>query len=226
MKLKSYFVISDIHGCLSEFVEILENWDPFTQQLIILGDLIDRGIDSLGVIELIREIQCKYDVIVLKGNHEDLFLKHLSLTGEEHKDRHMRNGGQDTLDSFMLGETYEEQLKFIHTNYSDIVNWLEKLPYYHETKDFIFVHAGINLQIENWKQTSERDFIWDRTTFLEENINNTGKIIIFGHTETNTLPNSTSNDVWYSPCKSKIGIDGGCVYGGQLNYLILEEKND
>lgn len=221
--MKNYFVVSDIHGCLDEFQDILQKWDRESQQLIILGDMIDRGKNSYGVIQLVRELQKEHSAIVLKGNHEDLFLKHLLINEEQHKDRHMRNGGQETLDSFANKESYDIQLEKIR-KHGDIVEWLQKLPYYHETNNFIFVHAGLNLSIANWRNTSEHEFIWDRTTFLEENINHTGKTIIFGHTETNTLPNSTSTDVWYSPCKTKIGIDGGCVYGGKLNYLILEEK--
>lgn len=224
--MKNYFVVSDIHGCLDELNVVLKDWERETQQLIILGDLIDRGKDSLGVVQLVMDLQNSYGAIVLKGNHEDLFLKHLFMDEEEHKDRHMRNGGQETLDSFVNEELYVKQIEAIRREFNEILDWLQNLPYFYETDDYIFVHAGINLHIGDWKQTLERDLIWDRTTFLEENINKTGKTIVFGHTETNTLPNSASNDIWYSPCKTKIGIDGGCVYGGQLNYLILEEKND
>lgn len=222
--MKKYFVVSDIHGCLDEFQDILQNWDRQSQQLIILGDMIDRGKDSFGVIQLVMKLQREYDVVVLKGNHEDLFLKHVLQDGEQHKERHLRNGGQETLNSFVDKKSYDKQLEDIKQEYVEIVNWLQNLPYYFETDMFIFVHAGINLEREDWRNTSEHEFIWDRTTFLEENTNHTGKTIIFGHTETSTLPNSTSTDVWYSLCKTKIGIDGGCVYGGKLNYLILEEK--
>lgn len=225
---QKYFVISNIHGELTKLKKVLQNWDRDSETLVILGDLIDRGEDSFGVIQLIMELQSKYDVVVLKGNHEEMILD--ALDGEDQR-FHRHNGGENTLRSFRrqanggeLTEVHFNVYSYIQKFQQHIINWLVNLPMFYETKDYIFVHAGIDLELDNWKESTSETFLWDRDFFYENYINNTGKTIIFGHTPTLRLPGNKNFDIWYSKCGTKIGIDGGCAYKeGQLNYLQVED---
>lgn len=82
----------------------------------------------------------------------------------------------------------------------------------------MFVHAGVNLLLKDWKNSNTNDFRWIRNPFIYEK-NDTGKIIVFGHTPTMFIRSEMKSDIWISPCKTKIGIDGGAIYGGMLHGL-------
>ncbi|MEH7524971.1 hypothetical protein V7149_17075, partial [Bacillus sp. JJ1503] len=99
------------------------------------------------------------------------------------------------------------------------IQFLLNLPYYHETKDYIFVHAGINPFISDWK-TDISNLNWIRWDFINNPIRNVVQTIVFGHTTCRTIHNS--NNIWLSD--DKIGIDGACCFGGQLNCLEITEK--
>ncbi|MFK5242753.1 metallophosphoesterase [Lactococcus lactis] len=74
------FVVGDIHGEYKKFKEILKYWDSNRQQLILLGDLCDRGLQSYECFYLAKYLCDNYGAILIKGNHEDLFLKFLNKT--------------------------------------------------------------------------------------------------------------------------------------------------
>jgi serine/threonine protein phosphatase 1 len=99
--MRSY-VIGDIHGCLDELRYLIEDLPIESgDRLIFLGDYVDRGPNSKGVLTYIVELQKSDDleVICLKGNHEDMFLAYLGLPGQ-HGDMFLYNGGYATLISY------------------------------------------------------------------------------------------------------------------------------
>ncbi|PLS19432.1 serine/threonine protein phosphatase [Bacillus sp. M6-12] len=220
------FAIGDIHGENNRFQKMLTKWNPDNQQLILLGDLVDRGEDAYGVVHLAKQLHDKYGAIVLKGNHEELFLSWLDSPFSE-MDLYYPQGGRETLRSF-----FGSNITFTHmpdsiadmvkTQFVDEVSFLKDLPYYYEWNNHVFVHAGVDLMLPNWKDTETSDFCWIRRDFHYKP-NHTGKIFVFGHTITNHLnPGGQSTDVWISPCQSKIGIDGGAVFGGQLHAVAID----
>ena len=73
MEIKRHIFIGDIHGCLDEFNELLNklSYDPKEDRLILLGDLIDRGPDSVGVVRKARELRLE----CVMGNHEHKYIK-------------------------------------------------------------------------------------------------------------------------------------------------------
>lgn len=168
--------ISDIHGCLKTFRQLLEEKVQFTKQdtLYLLGDYIDRGPDSKGVIDYILQLQSeKFNVICLKGNHEEMLLK--ALEYKFHQNIFLRNGGEQTLQSY--GYTRVEELR----NHPHIA-FFKNLFYYLELDNYYLVHAGFDfrahspfyltkpmLWIRNWHHQIDR-------TKLD------GKIIVHGHT--------------------------------------------
>lgn len=216
--------ISDIHGMYDEFTAMLDQvqYNPDQDQLILLGDYVDRGLKSKEVVEFIMHLVQEYGVIALKGNHDDMFVKHILSDSDEDSYRHMKNGGLTTFQSYYGSDcdvnTLTKAKQFILDHYPHHITFLKNLPLYYETDRYIFVHAGINPECEDWKLTSERDMIWIRDTFYNRELR-TDKIVIFGHTTCLTLHGHV--DIWFGG--NKIGIDGGCAYGYQLNCLEICE---
>lgn len=212
--------ISDIHGCYDEFCQLLElaKYDANKDHLILVGDYVDRGPKSKAVVELVQSLVVNHGAIALKGNHDDMFVKHLLSDEEEHSSRHLRNGAIATFKSYYRSDLEVENLplakKYILENHRYYVEFLRDLPLYHETENHVFVHAGINPLVQDWKQTSEKDMIWIRNDFFDHPTNLVKKVV-FGHTICPKLHEKA--DVWF--CEDKIGIDGGAVYGHQLNCL-------
>lgn len=220
--MDNVFAIGDIHGELNKLNALLENWNPDNQQLVLLGDLIDRGTNSYGVVRLARHLAETYGAKVLKGNHEEMFLSWLDSPDSE-QDAYYPQGGRETIHSF-----FDQRVTFTHTphqvsdmmstRFADDIAFMRALPYYYDWKDHVFVHAGVNLLHDDWRDTRDSDFCWIRRDFHYKP-NDTDKIFVFGHTPTPILNVDKSYDIWFSPCKTKIGLDGGAVFGGLLHGL-------
>jgi serine/threonine protein phosphatase 1 len=224
-------VISDIHGCYDEFNALLKHVDynPIQDELILLGDYVDRGPSSKQVIEQIMQLQQQYNIIVIKGNHDAMMVKALTQDVEEYDQHWIRNGGLQTIASYldlpydeqqMDWNAYAEAKQWIRKHYEHHLRFLEQLPLVYEIPGYIFVHAGINPDIEDWRSQSERDFIWIRESFYSRPTRIT-ETVVFGHTPVKNLHDQTG--IWFDPSRDKIGIDGGCAYGAQLNLLEINE---
>lgn len=187
--------IGDIHGCLSELNSLLGKTGPNDQdQLVFLGDYIDRGPDSAGVIEELLRIQDKWPrTVFLCGNHEQMLLDYLS---GSNKALFLANGGMETMVSY--------QTKVGWPPPASHQQFLNSLCDRYETAGFIFVHAGLRPGIALKDQVRD-DLLWIRTDFLESDYD-WGKPVVFGHTPRQE-PLLT---------RSRIGLDTGCVYGRKL----------
>ncbi|MGX7143971.1 metallophosphoesterase family protein [Facklamia languida] len=222
------FVVGDIHGMADEFEELLEKWSPQDQQLILIGDYMDRGYANQKVLEKIWELQSQYSVITLRGNHEEMLLNFLR-SPSNYFNHFVMNGAMGTLSQLtdlpeqLITKTNSRKLtRQLKRCYPRLEDWLMNLPYYIEFGEFIIVHAGIDLSLDDWHQTSDYDFLWLRDHFHHA-INQTGKQIIFGHTPTMVLnQNYYNSDVWRKD--GKWGIDGGAVFGGQLHALEISQS--
>ena len=222
-----YFVVGDPHGCSTELKEILKYWNRKTSKLIILGDLNDRGPDSYGCIKLAMKLEEDGSSICLLGNHCLEFRQWLEVVDNE--SFYYLNSFDETIKSFfpntpavLTRYTKEKIAADIRENHQDIIEFIKNRPLYYETEHLLFSHSGCNLQ-PNWKDSTEKDCLDIRNPFIYgENL--TGKKIIFGHTPTKNMNEDQSDDVWVSPCGTKIGVDGGCVYGGQLNAVLIDDK--
>ena len=144
------WVVPDIHGCLNTLKSLIENRINLSKSdaIYFLGDYIDRGPDSKGVIDYIMSLQnAGYEIHCLRGNHEDYCLR----AWEADKKRFMfrsniekdwrKNGASSTLDSFGVKRPRDIDEKYI--------NWIKKTEYYIELDDCILVHAGMNFNISN-----------------------------------------------------------------------------
>jgi serine/threonine protein phosphatase 1 len=206
MEKERVFIIADLHGCLDMLKRLMEkiDWQPEEDRLIFLGDYIDRGPDSRGVVDFILSLlRCSPGVQCLIGNHEALLLDYLS-----GKDRRLflLNGGTTTLESYERGRKEGEELIP-----ADHVAFYRSLVPYVELERHYAVHAGFKPGVPLEAQTLE-DMTWIREPFIHSE-NYFEKRIIFGHTP------------FYEPLimKNKIGLDTGAVYGNRLTCLELPE---
>ncbi|MDR2302839.1 MAG: serine/threonine protein phosphatase [Deltaproteobacteria bacterium] len=198
------FAIGDIHGCRVKLDELLAkiDWRPQNhEKLIFLGDYIDRGPDSYGVVEKVMELKNRWQgrVVALKGNHEQMFMNFymgrelLPLT---------TNGTSFTIKSYKNHEPFPPA----HVDfYNDLV-------LYHETDRHIFVHAGLRPGVALSNQT-EDDFLWIRDDFLNFHHYDFGKTVVYGHTPFKRAQISPG----------RAGLDTGAVFGGPLTCLEVVE---
>lgn len=224
MTKENAFVIGDIHGMFHSLEVMLSHWRRDQEQLIMIGDYIDRGPNSDSVIKLVRKLQSEEGAILLRGNHEQLLINYLKDPKKEWK-LYQRNGGSKTI-SQLLNITKEEvdeadpveTAKKVMEEEPDLLKWLESLVYYTTFGNNIIVHAGVDFSKSDWRYTSLHDLLWIRENF-HYGKNNTGRNIIFGHTPVQTLHDTL--DPWQRD--GKWGIDGGNVYGGSLIALRIDQ---
>ncbi len=204
---RKIFAVGDIHGCydkLAAMMQILPWRKDEGDLLLFIGDYIDRGPKSREVVDfLVRLRQEGGEFVFLKGNHEKMLLDYYI----QQKDQmlYVANGGAETIASYVEGGIGrkafvlpEEHLEFFLS-----------LTLYHETEDYIFVHAGLKDGIPLIEQ-SEEDLLWIREEFIYSAYD-WNKRVIFGHTALE-IPFVTPG---------KIGIDTGAVYGNKLTAVEL-----
>ncbi|WP_315042479.1 metallophosphoesterase family protein [Faucicola mancuniensis] len=168
------FAFGDIHGCHDQLKTLLNAITPTpSDTLIFLGDIIDRGADSKGVLDTIRELEKVCHVIAIMGNHEQMMIE--SLKSRDALKFWLKYGGDKALQSFGLTPDFHGILNVPY----DYWTWLKNLKPYHETDDFIFTHATPVAHLEMAKQT-ENGLRW---RFLEksDNWHCSNKIVICGH---------------------------------------------
>lgn len=218
------WLIGDIHGCATELQELL-NILPKDEELIFLGDYIDRGPDSKGVVDLLLKEKDRSTFLI--GNHEDMMLKSFqSVTAWEipsnSSDRILwiRNGGRKSLDSYKTSHNP----KAIPVDHWRFFNNLER---YYENDDLIAVHASFEIGVPMEEQ-KEEVLIWERPDNFFLNFNHDKKIY-YGHTLTWLIdPEGRAEPV---EINQTVGLDTGCVFGGALSAYnhktkeVLQVKN-
>ena len=212
----SRYAISDIHGCAKTFRYLVEEKIKLkpTDQLFLLGDYIDRGPDSKGVLDFILALRAQdYAVTTLIGNHEYMLLQ--ALEDPEHRQLWLLNGGRATLNSFNA-----HLPAVIVANYWPFFSALE---YYQALDDYLLVHAGFDFTAPNPFADYE-DMLWTRKFTPDEKYTQ-GRLVVHGHTPT-VAPKITAQ--LGPPVAPALNIDGGCVYQrpslGQLVALNLDTR--
>lgn len=211
--------ISDIHGQNSKLIHLLNlvNYNPYKDQLILLGDYTDRGNENVETLKTIMNLK-KNGAIILMGNHDELAMYSICdiLNGKtENLKLHINCEGQNTFNEFIKLET-KQLIEFL--------NFYKSLDLNCRIDNYLFVHAGVDFSkplIEN----DSSDLLWIRKEFIHyrgkkhEDYNNLK--IVFGHTTTLSL---NRTDKIYK-VGNLIGIDCGSIYGGKLLcYDILNKK--
>jgi serine/threonine protein phosphatase 1 len=218
------YAVGDLHGRADLLDRLFVNIDadladyPARRAIqVFLGDYVDRGPNSYGVVErLIRRGQT-HNIVCLKGNHE-LFLLEFLRTPDTLK--HWRDyGGLDTLMSYGVTPPFNanaERLAALAAALHQAMpaehrEFLGRLKMSFSCGDYLFVHAGVRPGVPLARQR-EQDLLWIRDEFLQYE-HDFGKIIVHGHTPV-TQPEIRSN---------RINIDTGAYATGKLTCLILEE---
>ena len=193
------WVIGDIHGCIKTLRTLIEEKiQPGRQdKIIFVGDYIDRGPDSKGVISYVMELRLMgYNLALLKGNHEDMMLRSIS-DRQARKDWYY-NGGMPTLRSFGAREASEVPGHFME--------FINSLDYYHAMDDFLVVHAGLNFDIPD-PLADLGSMLWIRNKFvMPEKIGN--RTMVHGHTP---MPLDKIKEAVEAKSKD-LDLDAGCVY--------------
>jgi serine/threonine protein phosphatase 1 len=199
------FAISDIHGCYKPFSELVVNIIKLrrSDQLVLLGDYIDRGEQSREVIDFIMDLLTKgFNITMLAGNHEAMLID--SYYDEDQMPLWALNSGLSTLESFGI-----DDIRKIDSRYME---FFTRLEYYKIIKDVIFVHAGFNDSALN-PFADNRSMIWESRPSYENPLLS-GKTIIHGH-----RPKTISYVKKLISENSKvIPIDTGCVYEKEIGY--------
>lgn len=278
------FVVSDVHGFYDEMRVCLREAgfsdEDDNNKLILLGDLFDRGSDSVKIYKYLKKMTEAGKAIVLHGNHEDFIIDFLK--GEDCSFNFSHNGFNRTLDGFLgipaswenfchfcttspdmaktiygnrveplLGDFFSIPLEVrfdvfqdyarhtIKKRYKDLLPWLESLPYYYETDKYIFTHASIDGECEDWHNPEYSSYehwtpwqylTWDDGHFYEKEIKNTDKTVVVGHFHTDgireiyNLPKDDKNPNSILYTNQKIFIDTCTVLTKRVNVLVLEDN--
>lgn len=230
---KKYFIISDVHGEYDAMVSALkkagyEHSNP-EHQIISLGDNFDRGKKSKEIFDfLIAE-----NAVMIKGNHEEMLENIL----KEDQVSHLTlfniavNGTSQTIESFFstVGFKFSEttiQDDFVKAKYNfkkteygiNLLNKLREMPFYFETKNYIFVHAGIDINLENWKESSKDIFTWDvKDSHLPHKVKD--KVVIFGHHHSfKVARNAFQDGIPFVVPEEEMTIEGISNYQGQEEF--------
>jgi serine/threonine protein phosphatase 1 len=216
------YAVGDIHGRLDLFEALVAAIDaddaaaaPADTTVVLLGDLVDRGADSAGVIALARAWKQRRRVRILAGNHEEMFLRSF---GSLETFRHfLRHGGRETALSygvnraaFAAAELKEAQAMMCAAVPAEDIAFLEGFEDMITIGDYLFVHAGIDPRVPIAEQKIH-DLRWIREPFLS-NAGAYDQVVIHGHTISEAPED----------CGNRIGIDTGAFMTGRLTALALE----
>ncbi len=213
--------VGDIHGKLDLFNQLLAEmqYKPHEDFLVLIGDLVDRGENSKGVVE--RAMQLKQEapdtVVILKGNHEVMMLNSMLRPNTEYSDAWLKTGGLDCLKSYTDDEgkvsVPEEHIEF-----------LNNLPVWYEDDHAIYVHASLPKMTDGSFlhpsfSPDSSELMWGRNRrFFSEY---DGKLVIFGHTIVGQMFGEWGQ-VWQR--EDLIGVDTGAYMTGVLSAVEMPSR--
>ncbi len=221
------YAIGDIHGHLDKLEEVMDQIvadGGRDAEVVFLGDLVDRGPDSKGVIDFVMNgLNQGRNWTVLTGNHDRMFRYFLEpwprVDMRLRPDLywlHDRLGGRDTLASYGLRFDRDARLSEIHAAARAAVPaahvaFLTNLPYFKQHDDLFFVHAGIRPNIPLAEQSND-DLCWIRDDFLSH----TGPhpwLVVHGHTP-------VDHAMHYG---NHVNLDTGAGYGRPISAAVFED---
>lgn len=199
---KRRFFVGDIHGCANTFGKMVTEEMELKKEdeLYCVGDYIDRGPDSKGVIDFILELKDNnYNIFTLRGNHEQMLLD--AFNGGDALLLWKMNGGDTTLQSFGIDSLHEMDKRY--------KNFFQNTDFFINADEFIAVHAGLNFEIPH-PLSDKESMLWIRD-FPVDHDYLAGKLLIHGHTP---MPRKF---ILSQKIESPLNLDAGCVYTGRSN---------
>jgi serine/threonine protein phosphatase 1 len=230
--MRSY-AIGDIHGHLDK-LQALHAFIATDKAavgdkdapIVHVGDLVDRGPDSRGVIEYLRAgIAAGENWVVLKGNHDRMFAGFLA--DQAYHDPGLRSdlswlhpklGGAETLASYGIANPADRPVARVWIDTVEKVpsahrDFLRRLPFMYRRGEVAFVHAGVRPGVPLDLQ-AEDDLVWIRGAFLVDGRDH-GALIVHGHTVVDQ-PTNYGN---------RVNIDTGAAYGGPMTAVVIEARD-
>lgn len=199
-------IIGDVHGCLRELQDLLvkADYEAGLDRLIFVGDIINKGPDTLGVLNLVKNLNAE----MVLGNHECALISRMI---------HQRINPRSSIERLVTEMGEQNALHW--------AQWLQQFPYYIEEDDFIVIHAGLQPSVELAEQNTRvmtTIRTWDG---VGHDLNDSShppwwklytgkKIVVYGHWAMQGLKVEANS----------IGLDTGCVYGQQLTAVVMPEK--
>ena len=265
---KTIYAVSDIHGDYLALMQGLKDagFDENNPShlLISLGDAFDRGLESYKVHEYLHRLKEKGKAIIIKVNHTNFFIDYLNGSSLS-TFNYINNGTNTTLASFLGENTTNPFLKWfqvknndnnIYPTGTDFLEWLvitrekinkayptllkemEDLPYYYETKNYIFTHGAIDTLSPDWRKPhiAFRNLLdWDALTFDDgsffgKEINNTNKTIVIGHFGTRhlrkmyNLGSCEDDSILVRNDGKVIAIDTTTILSHKVNVLVIKDE--
>ena len=226
------YAIGDIHGHLDLLIEEHRKIAVDRAEhgggdapIVHVGDLVDRGDDSQGVIEYLRAgVAAEENWVVLKGNHDRLLTRFLDdPTWHDPGLRpemgylHPKIGGGATLGSYGVRAAADRPLRPVYAEAvaavpADHRAFLDSRPTMYAWGEAVFVHAGVRPGVALDAQV-EQDLVWIRGEFLTDP-RDYGVLIVHGHT---ALDQATHYG-------NRLNIDSGAAYGGPLSAVVIEGR--
>ncbi|MBO9399421.1 metallophosphoesterase family protein [Shimia sp. R9_3] len=220
------YAIGDIHGYLEKLEDILSRIEADggpDARIVFLGDLVDRGPNSCGVVDRLMHARTEgRPWTVVKGNHDRMF-EYFMATQPKHDPRlrpeltwlHPRLGGAETLASYGVDAHADRAVEDIHADALALVpkehiEFISSLPLFHLMNPILFVHAGIRPGIALEDQ-SEDDLCWIRDDFLSDPRPHPW-LVVHGHTVVETVEHKGN----------RIDLDTGAGYGKPISVAVFE----
>jgi serine/threonine protein phosphatase 1 len=218
------YAVGDIHGESAKLEALLaslplEEGDRF----VFVGDYVDRGPDSRGVVDRLVALAKRHPCTFLCGNHESMFLDFLGWRRSDYfaGDAFLANGGDRTLLSYGYFDAKDPNPATFSLPL-DHERFFRSLKLTHQEGDYLFVHAGVGRTLLNerdlpyaLRRLRPEDALWDRVSIGEPH--RLGVTVVYGHT-----PSDDFEVRWDPPFG--IGIDTGAVYGGRLTAIRLPDE--
>lgn len=250
-----YYVVADVHGFYAALTKALTESGFYTDtsphKLIVCGDLFDRGKEAVQLQDFILDLMAKDEVILIRGNHEDLFVDMLNKDGGIPFDNHLHNGTYDTalqLTGYNKKSAYSERIEFVKkAKYTDYYKKIiPSMVNYFEVGNYIFVHGWIPVFGDdyynptplsynpNWRTASKED--WDSSRWLNgmdaaRTVTENGKTIVcghwhcsYGHSMYEFKGTEFDKDADFTPYYGKgiIALDACTVHSGFVNCIVLD----
>ena len=251
------YAMSDIHGCIGDLRNQMEQVDLSGEnRIVFLGDYIDYGDSSYQVLKYIWDLQKEYGeekVVVLKGNHEQMFLEWIDDYKNSYSDgiedymtfddwlRSDFEYGAKTISTFISEQQMDflnqisktcsletisrETVQMILSGHKELVRWMRKMPLYYEVENHIFVHAGVDEEAgEYWMWGTSDSILLGKFPATKGKFY---KTIVAGHVGTGSrdLADDQSYHDVYCDGESHYYIDGSVYKGGKLLLLAYDEEN-
>jgi len=219
----TYYAIGDVHGELAKLDELLRfirddaAHAALKPKVVFLGDLIDRGPDSRGVVERAMAMCESGEAIAVKGNHEVLLLNAYDNRESVGIYWWAENGGDETIMSYMMANGAKDD--FRDAIDKEHLAWLRTLPVMvrDEPRGIVFVHGGIDPKV--FPECSEEIHLWTRSRKFfnserwPEREELRDLLVVHGHTPTaDSQPERE---------RRRINVDTGACFGGPLTCAVL-----